>query len=115
MVGSLTGFCTRLDLHCVLEYNKSLPFRRPRLMGGSSWCITCLQEHPCPLVCMRMCVRPQVTAIFRSSVEVMISVWGETPEHAGEMFHCGDAYATIVSGGKWVAGDDVAGVGGWWR
>ena len=40
----------------------------------------------------------QVTAIFKSSVEVMISVWGETPEYAGDMFHCGDAYATIVSG-----------------
>ncbi len=47
----------------------------------------------------------QVTAIFRSSVEVMISVWGETPEYAGDMFHCGDAYATIVSGrGTWESG-----------
>ncbi len=40
----------------------------------------------------------QVTAIFGSSVEVMISLWGETPD-VGVMFHCGDAYATVVSGG----------------
>lgn len=40
---------------------------------------------------------PQVTAIFGSSVEVMVSVWGETPD-IGVMFHCGDAYATVVSG-----------------
>lgn len=39
----------------------------------------------------------QVTAIFGSSVEVMISLWGETPD-VGVMFHCGDAYATVVSG-----------------
>ncbi len=29
-------------------------------------------------------------------MEVMISVCGETPTQ-GEVFHCGDAYATIVS------------------
>ena len=29
-------------------------------------------------------------------MEVMISVYGET-SHIGEVFHCGDAYATIVS------------------
>lgn len=29
-------------------------------------------------------------------MEVMISVCGETP-HIGEVFHCGDAYATVVS------------------
>lgn len=39
----------------------------------------------------------QVTAIFGSSVEVLISLWGETPD-VGVMFHCGDAYATVVSG-----------------
>ena len=38
-----------------------------------------------------------MTAIFGSSVEVMISVWGETPD-VGVTFHCGDAYATVVSG-----------------
>lgn len=38
----------------------------------------------------------QATAVFGSSVEVMISVWGEVPEE-GKPFHCGDAYATIVS------------------
>lgn len=41
-------------------------------------------------------VEGQVTAIFGSSVEVMISLWGETPD-VGVMFHCGDAYATVVS------------------
>ncbi|KAL4451765.1 hypothetical protein ABPG75_007427 [Micractinium tetrahymenae] len=41
-------------------------------------------------------VEGQVTAIFGSSVEVMISLWGETPD-VGIMFHCGDAYATVVS------------------
>lgn len=39
----------------------------------------------------------QVTAIFGSSAEVLISLWGETPD-VGVMFHCGDAYATVVSG-----------------
>ena len=43
-------------------------------------------------------LHPQVTAIFGSSVEVMLSLWGETPD-IGTMFHCGDAYATVVSGG----------------
>lgn len=38
----------------------------------------------------------QVTGIFGSSVEVMISVHGETPSQ-GQVFHCGDAFATIVS------------------
>ena len=38
----------------------------------------------------------QVTGVFGSSMEVMISVCGETPTQ-GEVFHCGDAYATIVS------------------
>lgn len=37
-----------------------------------------------------------MTAIFGSSMEVMISVCGETP-HIGEVFHCGDAYVTVVS------------------
>ncbi|KAI3437872.1 hypothetical protein D9Q98_000318 [Chlorella vulgaris] len=41
-------------------------------------------------------IEGQVTAIFGSSVEVMVSVWGETPD-IGVMFHCGDAYATVVS------------------
>lgn len=39
----------------------------------------------------------QVTAIFGSSAEVLVSLWGETPDE-GVMFHCGDAYATVVSG-----------------
>ena len=38
----------------------------------------------------------QVTGAFGSSMEVMISVCGETPT-IGEVFHCGDAYATVVS------------------
>ncbi len=38
----------------------------------------------------------QVSAIFGSSLEVMISVHGESP-HQGAMFRCGDAFATIVS------------------
>ena len=38
----------------------------------------------------------QVTGAFGSSMEVMISVCGETPT-VGEVFHCGDAYATVVS------------------
>lgn len=37
-----------------------------------------------------------MTGAFGSSMEVMISVCGETP-HIGEVFHCGDAYATVVS------------------
>jgi acyl-CoA hydrolase len=41
--------------------------------------------HPCD----------QVTAIFSSSLEVMISVFGETPS-TGRVFHCADAFATIV-------------------
>lgn len=44
-------------------------------------------------------VEGQVTAIFGSSVEVQISLWGETPD-VGGMFHCGDAYATVVSGAR---------------
>jgi len=38
----------------------------------------------------------QATAVFSASVEVIVSVWGEIPEE-GKPFHCGDAYATIVS------------------
>lgn len=41
-------------------------------------------------------VEAQATAVFGSSVEVMISIWGEVPEE-GIPFHCGDAYATVVS------------------
>jgi acyl-CoA hydrolase len=40
----------------------------------------------------------QATAVFGSSMEVMISVWGEVPEE-GTPFHCGDAYATLVAVG----------------
>lgn len=39
---------------------------------------------------------PQVTGIFGSSMEVMVSVCGENPA-VGNTFHCGDAYATVVS------------------
>ena len=38
----------------------------------------------------------QVTGVFGSSMEVMISVCGEDAMQ-GEVFHCGNAYATIVS------------------
>ncbi len=38
----------------------------------------------------------QVTGIFTSSAEVMISVCGETPTER-EVFYCGDAFATVVS------------------
>jgi acyl-CoA thioesterase 11 len=41
-------------------------------------------------------VEGQVTAIFGSSVEVQLSLWGETPD-VGALLHCGDAYATVVS------------------
>jgi acyl-CoA hydrolase len=37
----------------------------------------------------------QVTAIFETSLEVMVSVCAETPQ-VGEVFHCADAYATVV-------------------
>ncbi|KAK9817590.1 hypothetical protein WJX74_006701 [Apatococcus lobatus] len=43
-----------------------------------------------------MYISSMVTGIFGSSVEVMISVHGETPSQ-GMVFHCGDAFATIVS------------------
>ena len=49
----------------------------------------------------------QVTAIFGSSVEVMISVWGEMPD-VGDMFGCGDAYATIVRWGSATLGAATA-------
>ena len=39
----------------------------------------------------------QVTGIFGSSMEVMISVCGETPAEGASVFHCGDAYATVVA------------------
>lgn len=38
----------------------------------------------------------QVTGIFGSSMEVMVSVCGENPT-VGDMIHCGDAYVTAVS------------------
>ena len=38
----------------------------------------------------------QVTGIFKSSTEVMISVCGESPT-VREVFYCGDAFATVVS------------------
>jgi len=43
-----------------------------------------------------MYITAQVTGIYGSSMEVMISVYGET-SHVGKIFHCGDAFATIVS------------------
>ena len=46
----------------------------------------------------------QVTSIFGSSMEVLISVHGETPA-ARELVHCGSAYATVVSVNR--AGDPV--------
>ena len=39
----------------------------------------------------------QVTGIFGSSMEVMVSVCGETPAEGSSVFHCGDAYATVVA------------------
>lgn len=41
-------------------------------------------------------VEAQATAVFGSSVEVMVSLWGEVPEQ-GKPFHCGDAFVTVVS------------------
>lgn len=41
-------------------------------------------------------ITSQVTGVFGSSMEVMVSVCGETPT-VGEVFHCGDAYVTVVS------------------
>lgn len=41
-------------------------------------------------------VEAQATAIFGSSAEVMVSLWGEVPEE-GKPFHCGDAFVTVVS------------------
>ena len=38
----------------------------------------------------------QVTGIFESSAEVMISVCGESTTDR-QVFYCGDAYATVVS------------------
>eukprot|EP00775_Hariotina_reticulata_P000986 gene986-1313_t len=40
-------------------------------------------------------ITAQVAAIFGSSLEVMISVFGEKP-HEGRVFHCADAFATVV-------------------
>jgi len=52
----------------------------------------------------RDCAGKQVTSIFGSSMEVLISVHGETPA-ARELVHCGSAYATVVSVNR--AGDPV--------
>ncbi|KAL3138822.1 hypothetical protein ABBQ32_005657 [Trebouxia sp. C0010 RCD-2024] len=43
-----------------------------------------------------MYITAQVTGIFKSSTEVMISVCGESPT-VREVFYCGDAFATVVS------------------
>ena len=56
-------------------------------------CRTCSLKVPA-LKCLMVLL--QVTGAFGSSMEVMISVCGETPT-IGEVFHCGDAYATVVS------------------
>ncbi|WIA38284.1 hypothetical protein OEZ86_001624 [Tetradesmus obliquus] len=40
-------------------------------------------------------ITAQVSAIFGASLEVMISVFGETPAD-GNVFHCADAFATLV-------------------
>ena len=40
-------------------------------------------------------IAAQVTAIFGTSMEVMISVCGERLDQAS-VFHCGDAFATVV-------------------
>ena len=41
-------------------------------------------------------IEGQATAVFGSSAEIMVSIWGENPEE-GNPFHCGDAYVTVVS------------------
>jgi acyl-CoA hydrolase len=44
-------------------------------------------------------VEAQVTAAFEKSMEVMVSVWGQSPSLPGKevsVFHCGDAYSTVV-------------------
>lgn len=46
-----------------------------------------------------MYITAQVTGIFKSSTEVMISVCGESPT-VREVFYCGDAFATVVSVNK---------------
>ena len=38
----------------------------------------------------------QVTAIFSSSMEVMVSIHGENPSK-GQLFHCADAFVTVVT------------------
>ena len=65
-----------------------------------SFRIQCLAPHA-PRVYVAY---PQVTGIFGSSMEVLISVHGETPA-ARELVHCGSAYATVVSVNR--AGDPV--------
>ncbi|GMH39377.1 hypothetical protein BSKO_07275 [Bryopsis sp. KO-2023] len=47
-------------------------------------------------------ISSQVTAVFGTSMEVMVTVYGEDP-WVGETFHCADAFATVVcvdAGGK---------------
>ncbi|KAF5841852.1 HotDog domain-containing protein [Dunaliella salina] len=41
-------------------------------------------------------VTSQVTAMFMSSLEVLVSVHGEDPQ-VGELFHCADAFITLVT------------------
>jgi acyl-CoA hydrolase len=62
----------------------------PRLcVAAAAAAATMLQDGCCCCCCW------QVAAIFGSSLEVMISVFGEKP-HEGRVFHCADAFATVV-------------------
>lgn len=45
-------------------------------------------------------ITAQVTAIFSSSLEVMVSVYGESPTASPGPFHCADAFATVVVVGQ---------------
>ena len=47
-----------------------------------------------------------MTAIFGSSMEVMVSVHGEDPL-VGDLFHCADAFVTVVTVQQTAGGGDV--------
>jgi len=56
---------------------------------------TCDTQHPLPPSQHTRALQPQVTAIFNSSLEVAVTVFGETPSE-GVIFHCADACVTVV-------------------
>jgi hypothetical protein len=57
------------------------------LVAGQNHLLACIEELLCSVLLLLLLLLGQVSAIFGSSLEVMISVFGESPAD-GNVFHC---------------------------